>query len=78
MAQQCSDFNSRRKGNDFYSQYPFDLFVNDILPNAQREPIYTSSIVKAVGDALQEAIYTEKPIEQILTDVQTKCDNLLK
>lgn len=65
-------------GKDFYSQYPFDLFVNDILPNAQREPIYSSSIVKAVGDALQEAIYTEKPIEQILADVQAKCDSLLK
>ena len=65
-------------GNDFYSQYPFDLFVDEILPNAQREPIYSASIVKAVGDALQEAIYTEKPIEQILTDVQAKCDNLLK
>lgn len=65
-------------GKDFYSQYPFDLFVNDILPTAQREPIYASNIVKAVGDALQEAIYTDKPIEQILTDVQTKCESLLK
>ncbi len=65
-------------GKDFYSQYPFDLFVNDILPTAQREPIYASNIVKAVGDALQEAIYTEKPIEQILSDLQTKCDSLLK
>lgn len=65
-------------GKDFYSQYPFDMFVNEILPDAQREPIYSSSIVKAVGDALQEAIYTEKPIEQILADVQSKCDSLLK
>lgn len=64
-------------GKDFYSQYPFDLFVNDILPTAHREPIYPSSIVKAVGDALQEAIYTDKPIETILSEAQTKCDSLL-
>ena len=65
-------------GKDFYSQYPFDLFVNEILPTAQREPIYPSNIVKAVGDALQEAIYTEKPIEEILADVQSKCEALRK
>ena len=65
-------------GKDFYSQYPFDLFVNEILPTAQREPIYSSNIVKAIGDSLQEAIYTEKAIDQILTDAENKCNSLLK
>ena len=65
-------------GKDFYSQYPFDLFVNDILPTAHREPIYPSGVVKAVGDSLQEAIYTDKEIGQILSDVQAKCDSLLE
>ena len=65
-------------GKYFYSQYPFDLFVNEILPTAQREPIYSSNIVKAIGDSLQEAIYTEKAIDQILTDAENKCNSLLK
>ena len=64
-------------GKDFYSQYPFDLFVGEILPTALREPIYPSNVVKAVGDSLQEAIYTEKPIDQILSDTQSKIDSLL-
>lgn len=64
-------------GKDFYSQYPFDLFIQDIMPTAKREPIYNASIVKAVGDALQEAIYTEKDLDQILVDCQAKCEKNL-
>ncbi len=65
-------------GKDYYSQYPFDVFVGEILPTAQREPAYNASVVKAVGDALQEAIYTGKDIGQILTELQDKCNGLLK
>lgn len=61
----------------YYDQYPFNVFVDEILPTAQREPIYSSSIVKAVGDALQEAIYTGKDIDQILSELQNKCGKYL-
>lgn len=64
-------------GKEFYSQYPFDMFVNTILPTANREPVYPTSIVMAVGDALQEAIYTDKPVETILSETQAKCELLL-
>ena len=65
-------------GREFYSQEPFDLFVDTILPNAKREPVYPSEIVNAVGDSPQEAIYTEKAIGDILSEAQSKCDSLLK
>ena len=47
------------------------------MPTAKREPIYNAGVVKAVGDALQEAIYTEKDLDQILVDCQAKCEKNL-
>ncbi len=63
---------------DYYSQYPMNVFVNEILPNAKLEPSYPAAVVKAVGDALQDAAYSNKSLEDILADTQAKCEKAVK
>lgn len=63
---------------EYYSQYPFNVFVDEILPTAQREPAYAPGIVKAVGDGLQEAIYTDNDIGTIVAEMESDCQKALK
>lgn len=65
----------RESEAEFYSQYPYNVFLEEILPVSEREPSYNSAVVKAMGDALQDAVYTDKSIKDILKEAQSACED---
>ena len=42
---------------EFYSQFPHDVFANDIFPTARPEPSYPPEIAQAVWEAIQDVMY---------------------
>lgn len=63
---------------EHYGQYPYSVFVNEILPVSRIEPSYPTEIVDAAGDALQDAAYSGKTLEAILTEAQKKCQKAME
>lgn len=57
---------------EFYEEYPMDLFANEILPIAKMEPSYPAEVVKAVGEAIQQAMFTDTSLDQIIEDLEKK------
>jgi multiple sugar transport system substrate-binding protein len=63
---------------DFYKTSPMDIFINDILPVAQSEPTYSAGVVKAIGEALQQAMFTDTPIDKIVEELKKKSETAIK
>lgn len=63
---------------EHYSTYPYNIFTEQILPVSRIEPSYPTEVVDAVGDALQDAVYSNKSIEDILNAAQKKCEKALE
>jgi multiple sugar transport system substrate-binding protein len=42
---------------EFYSQFPHDVFANDIFPTARPEPSYPPEIAQAVWEAIQDVMF---------------------
>lgn len=61
----------------FYSEYPWNVFIDDILPYTQVEPAFTTEVLKYLSDGLQNIIYAKKDITQTLTDVQNQCNDAM-
>jgi multiple sugar transport system substrate-binding protein len=57
---------------DFYGKYPMDVFTEQILPIAGMEPTLKAGVVKAVGQAIQEAMFTDKSMDQIVEELEGK------
>lgn len=62
---------------EFYSEYPWNVFIDDILPYTQVEPAFTADVLKYLSDGLQGIIYAKKDITQTLTDVQAQCNEAM-
>lgn len=54
----------------FYQTGPNKVVSNKILPVAQMEPEWNAGVVKAVGDAIQAAEFTNEPISQIVSQLR--------
>lgn len=82
MCMAASKFSPRKSvseyAGDFYQKAPYDFFVNEILPIAGMEPPFTPEIIKAFGEGLQDAMYTEKALEDIVAETTAKCEEALK
>lgn len=42
---------------EFYSQFPHDVFAKEIFPTARPEPSYPPEIAQAVWEAIQDAMF---------------------
>ncbi len=42
---------------EFYTQFPHDVFANEIFPTARPEPSYPPEIAQAVWEAIQDAMF---------------------
>jgi multiple sugar transport system substrate-binding protein len=52
------------QGNEeFYSQFPHDVFANEIFPIARAEPSFPPEIAQSVWDALQSVMFADVPAE---------------
>lgn len=52
------------QGNEeFYSQFPHDVFANAIFPIARAEPSFPPEIAQSVWDALQSVMFADVPAE---------------
>lgn len=75
-------FSARKSVNaalgDLYTKYPMDVFTKEILPVAGMEPTYPAGVVKAIEEALQAAMYTDKAIDGIVSELDQKCKDAMK
>jgi multiple sugar transport system substrate-binding protein len=42
---------------DFYANFPYSVFANDIFPTARAEPAYPPEIAKAVWESIQDCMF---------------------
>ena len=63
---------------EHYSQYPYSVFAEEILPISRIEPSYPAEVVTAAGTALQDAAYSNKSLDEILAAVQKKCQQAIE
>ena len=57
---------------------PKDFFTSQVLPTARAEPRYPDQIVKAVGDGIQAALFTDKSGQQAAAVAADAIDSFLK
>lgn len=62
---------------EFYNEYPWNVFIEDILPYTLVEPAYSANVIKYLSDGLQNIIYAHKDIGQTLMDVQEQCNKVM-
>jgi multiple sugar transport system substrate-binding protein len=77
-----SKFSPRKSviegAGDYYKEFPLDIFTRDILPIAGMEPAFSGGVVKAFEEALQEAMFTEKSMDDIVKNLEAKAQKALK
>lgn len=61
-----------------FSTSPKNFFTDQVLPTARAEPRYPDQIVKAIGDGLQAAMFTEKNGKQAAAIAADGIDSFLK
>lgn len=44
---------------EFYSQFPHNVFANEIFPTARPEPAYLPEIAQTVWEAIQDVVFTD-------------------
>lgn len=76
-----SKFSPRKSvteaAGDYYNQFPLNKFTEEILPVAGMEPAYTNEQVKIFGDALQDAMFTSRPISDITDELRVSLEKTL-
>lgn len=51
------------ENEEFYSEFPHNVFANDIFPTARAEPSYPPEIAQSVWEALQSVMFLDVPAE---------------
>lgn len=51
------------ENEEFYAEFPHDVFANEIFPIAQAEPSYPPEIAQSVWEALQSVMFLDVPPE---------------
>ncbi len=62
---------------NFYQTGVNKVVTDQVLPVAGMEPEWNAGVVKAVGDAIQAAEFTNEPISQIMQKLKQACQNAL-
>ena len=77
ICEACIKFSPRKSVRDampeYYQQFPYNYFSEEILPLAGMEPAFPAAVVKAFGEGLQKAMFTNEPLEDIVAEVEEKC-----
>jgi multiple sugar transport system substrate-binding protein len=62
----------------YFKEYPYDYFLNELLPLASMELSLPSEITQAYSDAIQEALYTTRPIKDVVAEAAKKSEEAIK
>jgi len=62
---------------DFFEQEHFAIFLSDVLPVAGMEPPFPSPVIVAFGEGLQDAMFTDRPLETIVTETAQKIEEAM-
>jgi multiple sugar transport system substrate-binding protein len=62
---------------EFYSQFPHDVFAEEIFPTANAEPSYPPEIAQAVWEALQDVMYRQVSGEDAAATMAQQVDSYL-
>lgn len=66
-----------KAAGSFYETGHNKVFSDQILPIAGMEPEWNAGVVKAVGDAIQAAEFTNQPISDIVAKLKQDCQSAL-